>query len=459
MVERRKGHSPDAAHPRGSLASQTRASSPRTGSAAHKHSHVELQHLRADMVGSARAIQDEIDQMTQGSVSYRTVEVAGLPSARTADGALDARVSIQVRTRGPQLRSPRGRPGQGNPDASTALPRLKLADESTRRHHLSSPARGLVAAEEGSARRRKDFAEVPQYQQLQQQSMTLVSMVRAGASHARGARMAGLSNPFKAVGRKKTSDLTPFPSAKPSLHEAANRRSRRRGEAGRNASGSPLADTLGTPLDGSPRAGLAATLQGARWSKGTSAVDRSTTDEERQRMNGLKPGGGFFVSGNPQQVLSQTNQNFGRKLSKQQHLSPARPGLTSGPSAGGIHEPSLLAPGLRTQGDLHGARPFLRPTNPKALQVQHSLPQRQAGAMGGGKPLGCWDPQVTIGVGSATELTGGVLDTPALPRPVSTTLGYQEPTSPAAINILRQISSDKHPLSHFNDLNCSMDSH
>ena len=168
-----QGHSPTAAHPRGSLASRTSASSPRTASAAQlQDSRTELHHLRAGIVDSARALQAEVDQMTQGSVSYRTVQVAGLPGARTADGALDARVSIQVRTRDPPRASPRGgqAPHLGNPNvsphAASALPRLKLTEEGPRRPYLSSSTEGSVAAGESSARRRQDFVEPPRFVHL-----------------------------------------------------------------------------------------------------------------------------------------------------------------------------------------------------------------------------------------------------------------------------------------------------
>ena len=172
-----QGRSPVATMPHGSLGTQTRASSPRTGSAALQRSHIELQHFRADIMDSAKAIQDEIEQMTQGSVSYRTVEVGGLPSARTADGSMNARVSIQVRTR-EQGRDPKVQITREssrhqksipvNPNVSTALPRLKLTEEGQhRRHYLSSSTKGLRPVDEGSARRRDNIdIEVPPYAPL-----------------------------------------------------------------------------------------------------------------------------------------------------------------------------------------------------------------------------------------------------------------------------------------------------
>ena len=87
--------------------------------------------------------------------------------------------------------------------------------------------------------------------------MTLVGMTKAG--QARPARMGGPS-PFKGLVSKKTSDLGQFPHTKPSLHEVANRQSKRRGEPGRNATGSPPPDYVGVASDGSPRSVLPGVL-------------------------------------------------------------------------------------------------------------------------------------------------------------------------------------------------------
>ena len=219
--------------------------------------------------------------MTQGSVSYRTVEVGGLPSARTADGAMNARVSIQVRTKEPQVQIARDQYHPHNPNVSSALPRLKLTEESTRRGYLSSSQTGLSPVRDGSARRRKDFIEMPPYQVLQQQSMTLVDMTKAAPSQTRAARLAGLSNPFKPVDRKKTSDLASFPHVKNSLADVSARQTKRLEEAGRHAVGSPPPDVTGVTGDGSPRSVIPGTLQGARWSKRTSVVAPSSVEDDR----------------------------------------------------------------------------------------------------------------------------------------------------------------------------------
>ena len=282
-------------------------------------------------------------------------------------------------------------------------------------------------------------------------------MARAGPSHGRGARAGGLSNPFKPVHRRRTSDHAPFPSAKPSLHEAASLRSQRREDTAGDAGGSPPPDSSGSGAEGSPRGGLAATLHGPGWSKGAPVADHPAPDEDQAGSGSLQPGAGFFPSSKPQHVLSQTNRHFARKYSKQPYLSPANMTRTPGPSTGGAQEPGLFAPGGRTQGDLHGAQAFLRAApNQKALQVKDSRPHRCASkevpkaAKGGDRePFGRWNPQVQIGVGSETHFAAGALNTPGLPtRQLSTTLadlgGASEPTSPAAIRILRNISSAQH---------------